>query len=287
MALRSQLGRVSSNFHRLPVAEWVGLPMSAQSPVSLLQVKQLSKSFRGLRALDRYDLDLMPFQIHGVIGPNGAGKTTLFNLLTGFIKPTSGSVRWRDQDITREPAPRIARLGIARTFQNIRLFSQLPVIENVKVALQVHLHSHLASALLSSPSFLKNERALQARAIQQLELVGLAHRRDQLASSLPYGDQRKLEIARALATQPQLLLLDEPTAGMNPQETNEILRLIRRLRDEFKLTIILIAHDIPLVMNVCDRIQVLNYGQVLAEGDPQTVRNNPDVIAAYLGQARR
>lgn len=245
----------------------------------------LSKSFRGLRALDNYRLELPPQGIYGVIGPNGAGKTTLFNLLTGFIKPSSGAIHWRGQDITRMAAPRIARLGIVRTFQNIRLFDQLTVLENVRVALQTQMPIPFVSAILSTPGFFQNERSLETRAAEYLDLVGLAQGHDRIASSLPYGDQRKLEIARALATHPQLLLLDEPTAGMNPQETNEILRLIRRLRDEFQLTILLIAHDIPLVMNVCERIQVLDYGQVLAEGSPQTVRSNPDVIAAYLGQA--
>ncbi len=251
----------------------------------LLQVVGLGKSFRGLRALDGYHLELPPLRIHGVIGPNGAGKTTLFNLLTGLIKPTSGTIRWQGQNITRLPPPRIARLGMVRTFQNIRLFNQMTVIDNVKVALSNKLPGSLLNTLLSTPAFFQNERALETGALEYLELVGLTARRDQIAGSLPYGDQRKLEIARGLALKPRLLLLDEPTAGMNPQETNEILHLIRRLRDEFQLTIILIAHDIPLVMNVCEQIQVLDYGHILAEGDPQTVRNNPDVIAAYLGQA--
>ena len=259
----------------------------------LLKVRGLAKSFRGLRALDGYRLDLPPRAIYGVIGPNGAGKTTLFNLLTGFLKPTSGDVTFRGQDITHLAAPRIARLGIVRTFQNIRLFSQLTVADNVKVALQtaklpvgrVATARHLITTLLSAPAFYASEQALDIHAAELLALVGLAGRASQVAGSLPYGDQRKLEIARALALQPQLLLLDEPTAGMNPQETNEILRLILRLRQEFQLAILLIAHDIPLVMNVCERIQVLDYGQILAEGDPHTVRTNPDVVAAYLGQA--
>lgn len=258
--------------------------MSAVSE-PFLQVSGLAKSFRGLRALDDYHLDLPPLRIHGVIGPNGAGKTTLFNLLTGFYKPTSGTIRWQSRDITNLSSPRIARLGIVRTFQNIRLFSQLSVIENIKVALQSQLPGSLVQTLFSTPAYFQNEAALERRAKEYLELLNLAARAEQIASSLPYGEQRKLEIARALATKPRLLLLDEPTAGMNPQETNEILHQIRRLRDEFQLTIILIAHDIPLVMNVCDRIQVLDSGRILAEGDPQTVRSNPDVIAAYLGQA--
>jgi len=249
-----------------------------------LQVQGLSKSFRGVRALDDYALQLSPLAIHGVIGPNGAGKTTLFNLLTGFLKPTSGTIHLLDQDITHTPAYQIARLGIGRTFQNIRLFGNLPIIENVKVALQNQLANSLWGSLLSVHSFLRNERELEERAHSCLDLVGLAGQGQQLARNLPYGDQRKLEIARAVAINPKILLLDEPTAGMNPNETGEILHLIRRLRDELKITIVLVAHDIPLIMNLCEQIQVLNYGRLIAEGPPQTVRNNPEVVAAYLGQ---
>ncbi len=253
---------------------------------ALLQVHNLSKSFRGVRALNDYSLQLPPLTIHGVIGPNGAGKTTLFNLLTGFLKPTSGDFHFLGRTLTHLPAHRIAQLGIARTFQNIKLFGSLPVIENVKVALQSQGASSLWSTLCSTPSFLRREQELETEAQNCLELVGLGAQRNLVARSLPYGDQRKLEIARAIALKPKILLLDEPTAGMNPSETGEVLQLIRRLRDELKITVILIAHDIPMVMNLCERIQVLNYGQLIAEGDPATVRSNPEVIAAYLGQAR-
>src|SRR5215212_4466660 len=251
----------------------------------LLTVDSLSKSFAGVRALDGYTLRLPPLMIHGVIGPNGAGKTTLFNLLTGFIRPTGGTIRMRGRETTRLPAYRVARLGMARTFQNIRLFGQLSVLENVKTALQVRSARNIVSTLLSAPGFLRRERKLSAQAVELLERVGLAARRDQLARNLPYGDQRKVEIARAVALKPNILLLDAPNAGMNPNETAELLALIRRLRDELAITIILVAHDIPLVMNLCDRIQVLNYGRLIAEGDPAMVRNNPEVIAAYLGTA--
>jgi branched-chain amino acid transport system ATP-binding protein len=250
----------------------------------LLEADDLSKAFAGLRALDGYQLRLAPQTIHGVIGPNGAGKTTLFNLLTGFIKPTSGVVRLRGRDITGLPAYQIARLGLARTFQNIRLFGQLSAIDNVKAALQSRTRHSLLGAFVSAPAFLRGERDLDERAAALLERVGLGARRDRSARSLPYGDQRKLEIARAVALDPAILLLDEPNAGMNPSETAQLLDLIGRLRDELKVTIIMVAHDIPLVMNLCDRIQVLNYGRLIAEGDPATVRNNPEVIAAYLGQ---
>jgi branched-chain amino acid transport system ATP-binding protein len=259
--------------------------MNSSAP-PLLEVHGLSKSFRGVRALDDYSLQLSPLTIHGVIGPNGAGKTTLFNLLTGFLKPTAGAAHLLGRDITPLPPAQIARLGIARTFQNIRLFGSLPVIENVKVALQSQTAPSLLSTLLSAPSFLRREHALEVQALEYLELVGLAVQRDRLARSLPYGDQRRLEIARAIAINPRLLLLDEPTAGMNPSEAGEVLRLVRRLRDELKITIMLVAHDIPMVMNLCERIQVLNYGKLIAEGDPGSVRANPDVIAAYLGQAK-
>jgi len=249
----------------------------------LLEVDDLSKSFAGVHALEDYSLRLEPMTIHGVIGPNGAGKTTLFNLLTGFLAPTAGTIRFQGRDITRQPAYRVARLGMARTFQNIRLFGQLSALENVKTALQMQFPSNMLSTLFSAPSFLQRERELTVQAAELLGRVGLAARRDQLARNLPYGDQRRLEIARAVALKPKMLLLDEPNAGMNPNETAELLRLIRRLRDELAITIIMVAHDIPLVMNLCDRIQVLNYGRLIAESSPATVRNSPEVIAAYLG----
>lgn len=253
---------------------------------ALLEVRGLSKSFSGLQALTDYDLRLSAGTIHGVIGPNGAGKTTLFHVLSGFLRPTAGSIWFGGRDITGSPAYRVARLGIARTFQNIRLFGDLPVIDNVKVGLQINTPRSLIGMLLSSASFRRRERDLTTRATELLELFGLAHQGDRLARHLPYGDQRRLEIARAVATRPRILFLDEPNAGMNPVETDELLGLIRRIRDEQGITIVLVAHDIPLVMNLCDRIQVLNYGRVIAEGDPAAVRADPDVIAAYLGRAQ-
>jgi branched-chain amino acid transport system ATP-binding protein len=261
-------------------------PDSDAASTPLLEVHGLSRSFRGLKALVDYELRLPPLAIHGVIGPNGAGKTTLFHLLSGFLRPSSGTVAFEGRDITGSAAFRVARMGIGRTFQNIRLFGELSVLDNVKVALERQSGQSFAATLLSSPSFRGRERELDLRAIELLELFGLAGQRDRSARNLPYGDQRRLEIARAVGIQPKLLLLDEPNAGMNPIETQELLGLIRRLRDELRITIVLVAHDIPLVMNLCDRIQVLNYGRLIAEGDPAAVRTNQDVIAAYLGQAR-
>jgi branched-chain amino acid transport system ATP-binding protein len=252
----------------------------------MLEASGLSKSFRGLKALEDYGLRLTAGSIHGVIGPNGAGKTTLFHLLSGFLRPTSGTIRFDGRDITGSRAYQHSRAGIGRTFQNIRLFNELTVLENVKVAVQRQERHSFLGAILSSPSFRRSERDLEARSLELLELFGLTAQAHRLARNLPYGDQRRLEIARAVGARPRVLLLDEPNAGMNPIETQDLLGLIRRLRDELGITIVLVAHDIPLVMNLCDRIQVLNYGRLIAEGEPAAVRENPDVIAAYLGQAR-
>ena len=249
----------------------------------LLEVDDLSKTFRGLHAVDGYRLRLRRGEILGVIGPNGAGKSTVFNLLTGHLASTRGSIRFRGNDITRQPPERVARLGISRTFQNIRLFPSMTVLGNVVCARQLRERSGLWPTLLSLPSFLDREGRIAAQALEDLRLFGLHDRADAPASSLPYGDQRRLEIVRALATAPALLLLDEPTAGMNPAESGALLQLVRRIRAQYALTIILVEHNMPLVMQLCERIQVLDHGELISEGSPEQVRADPRVVESYLG----
>jgi branched-chain amino acid transport system ATP-binding protein len=250
----------------------------------LLAVSHLTKSFRGLRALEDVSLHVDPGEILGVIGPNGAGKTTLFNCLTGYFVPTRGEIVFAGRNITGRRMPAVTRLGIARTFQNIRLFGALSVLDNVRTAQQLRTHFGVVEFLLNLESFRRKERLLTEQAMAHLELFGLADYADRQASSLAYGMQRRLEIARALATSPRLLLLDEPAAGMNVSETDALHQMIVQIKQQFSLTIILVEHDMRLVMNMCDRITVLNYGRVLATGTPEGIRGNPDVIESYLGK---
>ncbi len=261
-------------------------PSPPEAPTPLLRARDLSKRYAGLLALADYSLDLPEGRIHGVIGPNGAGKTTLFNLLSGMVRPTTGSISLAGREITELQPAQVAQAGIARTFQNIRLFGDMSVVDNIRVASQRHEPGPFWAAMLSTPGFRARERDTTARAAALLELVGLTDRAERVARSLPYGDQRRLEIARAVATEPRVLMLDEPNAGMNPTETADLLSLIRRLRDDRGITIVMVAHDIPLVMGLCDTIQVLNYGVLIAEGRPSVVRSDPEVVRAYLGQAR-
>ena len=252
--------------------------------MALLEVKNLGISFGGLRAVDGFSVSIEQGQLYGLIGPNGAGKTTVFNLLTGVYKPDSGSILLDGTDITGKKTIEINKAGIARTFQNIRLFKDLSVLDNVKVGLHNgHPYSTL-EGILRLPEYYKVEKEMNEKAMELLKVFDLDKECDFLASNLPYGKQRKLEIARALATDPKLLLLDEPAAGMNPNETKELMETIRFVRDEFKMTILLIEHDMKLVSGICEELTVLNFGQVLAQGDTSTVLNDPRVITAYLGE---
>ncbi len=251
--------------------------------MALLEAKNLSISFGGLRAVDEFNISIEKGQLYGLIGPNGAGKTTVFNLLTGVYKPNEGIVTLNGVDITGKKTIDLNKAGIARTFQNIRLFKDLTVLDNVKAALHNHYVYFTFDGIFRTPKFRKCEKAMNERAMELLKVFDLDEKADILASNLPYGKQRKLEIARALATEPKILLLDEPAAGMNPNETLELMETIRFIRDKFDMTILLIEHDMKLVSGICEELTVLNFGRILTKGKTSEVLNNPEVIKAYLG----
>ena len=252
--------------------------------MALLDVKNLGISFGGLRAVNEFHLEIEKGCLYGLIGQNGAGKTTVFNLLTGVYKPNEGVILLDGENLVGKRTRDINKAGVARTFQNIRLFKELSVLDNVKAGLHNHYKYSTLEGIFRLPRYFKVEKAMDGRAMELLSVFGLDKEAATLAANLPYGKQRKLEITRALATEPKLLLLDEPAAGMNPNETKELMETIRFVRDEFDMTILLIEHDMKLVSGICEKLTVLNFGQVLAEGNASDVLNNPEVIKAYLGE---
>ncbi|MDW7674827.1 MAG: ABC transporter ATP-binding protein [Bacillota bacterium] len=252
--------------------------------MTVLKTSNLGKTFGGLKAVSEFDIYLNQGELIGLIGPNGAGKTTAFNMLTGVYEPTCGEITFCGEGIVGKKPYEITQKGVARTFQNIRLFKDLSVADNVKIAYHQNVSYSVTASILQTKRFKKEEKEITKKVIDFLKIFKLEGKKDELAKNLPYGEQRRLEIARALATKPKLLLLDEPAAGMNPQETHQLMEMIRWIRDEFDLTILLIEHDMSLVMNVCERIYVLDYGKIIAHGVPDEIKSNPKVIEAYLGE---
>ena len=250
---------------------------------ALLKAENVSEVFGGLKAVSDFNFHIQPGELVGLIGPNGAGKTTAFNLFTGVYQPTTGTITFRGESIVGLKPYQITQRGIARTFQNIRLFAELSVLDNVKIAFHSHIRYGMLEAVLRVGRYFGEEERIEKESMRLLKIFHLEQHADEKAKNLPYGAQRRLEIARALATQPKLLLLDEPAAGMNPQETQELMEMIRWIRQEFGLTVLLIEHDMSLVMGICERIYVLEYGMIIAEGTPKEIQSNPEVVRAYLG----
>ena len=252
--------------------------------MALLEVKNIYKSLGGVKAIQNFSIEANAGEIHGIIGPNGAGKTTIFNTISGVYTADQGTVVLDGKDITKLEQYKITRLGMGRTFQNIRLFKDLSVIDNIKVGLHESMKYNLGSSLIRLPNYWKEEKRCTERAFELLDIFHMADLANAQAGSLPYGAQRRMEIMRALATGPKLLLLDEPAAGMNPSETAELTETIRRIRDEFNIAVLLIEHEMSLVKGICEGIAVLNFGRIIAKGTPDEIRNNPQVIEAYLGK---
>lgn len=252
--------------------------------MNILEVNRLSIAFGGLKAVDNFNIEIKKGQLYGLIGPNGAGKTTVFNLLTGVYKPDAGIIMLDGVNVAGKRTISICQAGIARTFQNIRLFTEMSVLDNVKVGLHNHHRYGIATGIFRLPGYFRAEKEMDERAMELLKVFDMEQYFDYKAANLPYGQQRKLEIARALATEPKLLLLDEPAAGMNPNETTELMEMIRFVRDTFDMTILLIEHDMKLVSGICEALTVLNFGQVLCQGETAEVLNDPEVIKAYLGE---
>ncbi len=251
--------------------------------MALLEVSNLGIAFGGLQAVSQLDLSIEKGHLYGLIGPNGAGKTTVFNMLTGVYRPTEGNIVLDGVDITGKSPEFISKSGVARTFQNIRLFNEMSVLDNVKVGLHNQVQYGMWTGIFRLPAYREKEHEMNRRALRLLKIFDLDGQAELKASQLPYGQQRKLEIARALATNPKLLLLDEPAAGMNPNETEELMQTVHSVRDQFGIAILLIEHDMNFVMGICEEISVLDYGRIIAQGDGKAIRNNPKVIAAYLG----
>jgi len=252
--------------------------------MALLEASNISIQFGGLKAVDQFNLEVNDRELVGLIGPNGAGKTTIFNMLTGVYTPTSGDIKLDGRSIVGKKPYQIVKMGASRTFQNIRLFKELTVLDNIKIAYHHDLHYSTLSGILRLPAYWAGEKKAEKACLEFLDLFEMRDYADTLAKNLPYGKQRKLEIARALATKPKILMLDEPAAGMNPHETHELMETIRLIRENFKIAILLIEHDMSLVMGICEKIVVLDYGRVIAEGTAEETKNNKDVIRVYLGE---